>query len=106
MRRIRICIRCAAVPRMQGRGARAGSAPPASLFFLRTVLRLLSALRAVPLLLLAFVLTLPVLAVFASWLPWGHGGEESLAILREMAATVLPDYLATTVWLAIAVGAG
>ncbi len=75
-------------------------------FFFRTALRLTSALRAVPLLLLAFFLTLPVLAVFASWLPWGHGGAESLAILREMAATVLPDYLATTVWLAIAVGAG
>ncbi len=69
-------------------------------------MRFLSALRAVPLLLLAFFLTLPVLAVFASWLPWGHGGAESLAILREMAATVLPDYLATTVWLALAVGAG
>ncbi len=75
-------------------------------FFFRTALRLTSALRAVPLLLLASFLTLPVLAVLASWLPWGHGGEESLAILREMASTVLPDYFATTVWLALAVGAG
>lgn len=94
MRRIRICIHGGAVLSFR------------SSLLHRTVLRFLSALRAVPLLLLAFVLTLPVLAVFASWLPWGHGGEESLAILRGMAATVLPDYLATTVWLAIAVGVG
>ncbi|WP_111875836.1 ABC transporter permease [Paracidovorax anthurii] len=68
--------------------------------------RLLPALRSLPLLLLAALLTLPVLAVLASWLPWGHGGAEALAILREMAATVLPGYFATTVWLGLAVGLG
>lgn len=68
--------------------------------------RLLSALRSIPLLLLAAALTLPVLAVLASWLPGTVGGTEAGAILREMAATVLPGYFATTVWLGLAVAIG
>ena len=68
--------------------------------------RLSSALRVVPLLLLAGGLSLPVLAVLASWLPWGQGGAEAGAILREMAATVLPGYLWTTIWLGLFVALG
>ncbi|RYF26304.1 MAG: iron ABC transporter permease [Comamonadaceae bacterium] len=64
------------------------------------------ALRSVPLIVLAAVLTLPVLAVLGSWLPWGHGDEEAGAILSEMASTVLPGYFATTVWLGLAVAIG
>ena len=55
------------------------------------------------LVLLAFVLVLPVLAVGASWLQWN---EASAQILREMAATVLPEYLWVTVKLAVLVGLG
>ncbi len=69
--------------------------------------RFRTVLRAVPLLLLAATLSLPVLALLASWLPWGQGGGESGAILREMASTVLPGYFWTTLWLAgfVALGA-
>ena len=45
---------------------------------------------------LALLLALPVLAVLGAWLPLGQGDAQSGAILREMAATVLPDYLWTT----------
>jgi len=65
-----------------------------------------SALRSLPLVALAALLTLPVLAVLGSWLPWGQGGEAAGAILREMASTVLPGYFATTVWLGLAVAVG
>ena len=64
------------------------------------------ALRSLPLIALAALLTLPVLAVLGSWLPWGAGGEAAGAILREMAATVLPGYVATTLWLGLAVAVG
>ncbi len=63
-------------------------------------------LRALPsflLVLLAFVLVLPVLAVGASWLQWNAASAQ---ILREMAATVLPEYLWVTVQLALMVGVG
>ena len=63
-------------------------------------------MRALPtllLVLLAFVLVLPVLAVGASWLQWN---EVSAQILREMAATVLPEYLWVTVKLTLMVGVG
>ncbi len=63
-------------------------------------------LRNVFLVLLALALVLPVLTVFSAWLPGGAGGEQAGAIVREMAATVLPDYLATTVWLGLAVALG
>ena len=65
-----------------------------------------SALRFFPLLLLALVLSLPVLALLAAWLPWGHGGAQAVAILREMASTVLPGYFWTTLWLGLWVALG
>lgn len=36
--------------------------------------RLSAVLRSLPLLLLAGVLSLPVLALLGAWLPWGRGG--------------------------------
>jgi iron(III) transport system permease protein len=51
-------------------------------------------------------LMLPVLAVLASWLPWGGGMAASLAILAEMGRTVLPDYAGTTVLLCAMVAVG
>ena len=68
--------------------------------------RLFAALRSVSLLSLAAVLSLPVLALLASWLPWGQADVSSAAILRERAATVLPDYVWTTLWLGLWVGLG
>ncbi len=64
------------------------------------------ALRSIAPILLALLLALPVLAVLGAWLPWGQGDEQSGAILREMAATVLPDYLWATLWLGLAVAIG
>ena len=63
-------------------------------------------LRHFFLLLLTVVLMLPVLAVLASWLPWGEHGAQTAQILGEMARTVLPDYVATTFWLCLMVAAG
>lgn len=58
----------------------------------------------VPLLvLLAAVLTLPVLAVLGSWLQWNVVSGQ---ILGEMARTVLPDYALTTLVLCVAVALG
>ena len=68
--------------------------------------RFFASLRSVPLLLLAAWLALPVLALLAAWWPWGHQAGASMAVLREMAATVLPAYAGTTVWLALWVGVG
>ena len=64
------------------------------------------AFRTVPLILFAGFLALPVLAVLASWLPVGPGGAQAGAILREMAATVLPGYVGTTLWLSVLVALG
>ena len=61
------------------------------------------ALPALLLVLLALVLSLPVLALVGSWTQWN---AESAQILREMAATVLPEYLWVTVQLAVMVGIG
>jgi iron(III) transport system permease protein len=55
------------------------------------------------LLLLAFLLILPVLALLASWLQWGGHGAQ---VLGEMARTVLPGYVWTSVGLCIVVGIG
>ena len=60
-------------------------------------------LQAVFLLLLAAVLVLPVVTVLASWL---QSTGQSAQILGEMARTVLPGYIWTTVWLCLWVGAG
>ena len=67
--------------------------------------RITYACRSLPLILLALLLTLPVLAVFAAWLPWG-GDALAGPILREMASTVLPGYALTTVWLGLMVALG
>jgi len=63
-------------------------------------------LHWLPLAALIVLLTLPVLAVLAAWLPIGHTGKQASAIVSEMAATVLPGYLQTTLWLALFVGIG
>jgi iron(III) transport system permease protein len=55
------------------------------------------------LLLLAFLLILPVLALLASWLQWSG---ESAQVLGEMARTVLPGYVWTSLGLCIVVGIG
>ena len=63
-------------------------------------------MRALPtliLLLVALVLALPVLAVIGSWTQWDAATAQ---ILGEMARTVLPLYLGTTVGLALMVGVG
>ena len=68
--------------------------------------RVLAVLRTLPLLLLVGLLSLPVLALLGAWLPWGGAQAPAGAILREMAATVLPGYVWTTLWLALWVGLG
>jgi len=60
-------------------------------------------LRQLLFLVLAAVLTLPVLAVLASWLQWN---AQSAQILGEMSRTVLPDYVATTLALCAMVAIG
>ena len=58
------------------------------------------------LLLFTLALMLPVLALLGAWWPGGPAGAQALAILREMGATVLPDYLGTTLWLCLLVTVG
>ena len=62
-------------------------------------------LRQILVLVVTLAFMLPVVAVFASWLPWGDSGAAA-QILREMSATVLPDYVGTTVLLCLMVAAG
>lgn len=64
---------------------------------------LLRRLKDLPLLLIAGMLVLPVLAVFASWF---DRNADSGQILREMASTVLPDYTVTSIVLCVAVAVG
>ena len=64
------------------------------------------AFRTAALILFAGFLALPVLAVLASWLPFGQGDAQAGAILREMASTVLPAYVWTTLWLSLFVALG
>jgi len=63
-------------------------------------------LRQALFLLLALLLMLPVLSVFAAWLPWGDSSFQAGQILLEMSRTVLPDYALTTLWLCLLVAAG
>jgi len=63
-------------------------------------------LRQALFLLLALLLMLPVLSVFAAWLPWGDSSSQAGQILLEMSRTVLPDYALTTLWLCLLVAAG
>jgi len=68
-----------------------------------------SVFRSIPLILFAGFLALPVLAVLASWLPFsatGQGDAQAGAILLEMASTVLPGYVWTTLWLSMLVALG
>jgi iron(III) transport system permease protein len=58
------------------------------------------------LLLVIAALMLPVLAVLASWLPVGDSGALAATILQEMASTVLPDYVGTTLLLCFLVTVG
>lgn len=107
MLKIRICIPAAAA--RKGRAALAGG--PLALCSIRlhrlpVLRRSPFALRSLALILLAGVLALPVLAVLASWLPWGQGDAQAGSILREMAATVLPGYVGTTLWLSVMVALG
>ena len=60
-------------------------------------------LRDLPLLLLAGLLLLPILAVLGSWFSWDAASGQ---ILREMGATVLPDYALTSLLLCVAVAIG
>ena len=55
------------------------------------------------LLVLALALALPVLVVLASWLQWD---TQALALMQEMARTVLPDYVGTTALLCVLVSLG
>lgn len=64
---------------------------------------LLRRLKDLPLLLLAGLLMLPVLAVLGSWFSWNAASGQ---ILGEMAATVLPDYALTSLLLCVAVAIG
>ena len=66
----------------------------------------LSSLSRWALLLLIAALMLPVLAVLASWWPAGDSGAQAVAILREMASTVLPDYVGTSLLLCLLVTVG
>ena len=59
-------------------------------------------IRAV-LLLLALLLAMPVLTVLASWAQWNSA---SASILAEMARTVLPDYVGTSLGLCVLVSEG
>ncbi len=69
-------------------------------FFASPLARLLPAL---PLLLVAVLIALPVLAILASVLQWDAVSSQ---ILREMAGTVLPQYAMTTVALCAMVALG
>jgi iron(III) transport system permease protein len=70
---------------------------------LTSLARRLSGLPSLLFALLALALALPVLAVLSSWLQWSG---ESGSILREMTATVLPDYALTTLALCLMVAVG
>lgn len=97
MLRIRICAKG------PGRRRTSRASLPQQSYILR---RITLAFRSLPLILLALLLTLPVLAVFAAWLPWGGADTQAGPILREMASTVLPGYVWTTVWLGLMVALG
>jgi len=66
---------------------------------------ILRRLRHFLLLLLTVALMLPVLALLGAWWP-AAGVAPALDILREMAATVLPDYVWTSLGLSLLVAAG
>jgi iron(III) transport system permease protein len=73
---------------------------------LRLFSRLLHLLRGSAFMAVALLLALPVLALLGAWLPQGADGAQAGAIVRAMAATVLPGYLWTTLWLGLFVALG
>ena len=60
-------------------------------------------IRSVLISLLALIISLPVLALIASWLEWN---SSSAQILQEMLQTVLPNYTSTSLWLCLGVALG
>ncbi|NIC43102.1 iron ABC transporter permease [Aquabacterium sp. A08] len=68
-----------------------------------TLARVGAALAQCGLLLFAGLLALPVLALAASW--WQFDAA-ALDVLRQMADTVLPEYVGTSLWLCLAVALG
>ncbi len=64
---------------------------------------MINRLAQLPLLLIAALIVLPVLAVLASVLQWGG---DSAQILAEMASTVLPQYALTSIALCVMVAVG
>lgn len=60
-------------------------------------------IRSVLISLLALVVSLPVLALIASWAEWNTGSAQ---VLLEMLQTVLPDYTSTSLWLCLGVALG
>ena len=51
----------------------------------------------------ALLISLPILALISSWLEWNAASAE---VLKELAQTVLPDYLLTSVLLCAGVAVG
>ncbi len=62
--------------------------------------------RHLPLLLFTAALMLPVLALLGAWLPGGPADGQASQILAEMARTVLPDYVLTSLLLCTLVAVG
>ncbi len=52
------------------------------------------------------LLMLPVVLVLGAWWPWGEGSAQAWGLLRDMAATVLPDYSLTSLALCLLVALG
>ncbi len=59
--------------------------------------------RSVIIGLMAVVISLPVVALMASWLEWNSGSAQ---VLLELFQTVLPNYISTSLWLCIGVAIG
>jgi len=59
--------------------------------------------RSVIIGLMAVVISLPVVALMASWLEWNLGSAQ---VLLELFQTVLPNYISTSLWLCIGVAIG
>ena len=60
-------------------------------------------IRSVFISFLALIISLPVLALIASWLEWN---SSSAQVLLEMLQTVLPNYISTSLWLCLGVAIG
>jgi iron(III) transport system permease protein len=58
------------------------------------------------LLIVVGALMAPVLSVLSAWWPLGEGAATAMVVLSEMATTVLPDYLGTTLLLCVLVTLG